>query len=106
MFAAQMATATRAEAAKKWRNPTTANSELLPPTVQQAADLLSVGHSPVHRAKHIPRTAAPEVTAAVRAGHLTLHSAKHIADAMRGGRAADREEQPRYRNSGIVCGDY
>jgi len=81
MFAAQIATAKRGYIRRDRKHevdlPIGRSTSI---TVQQAANLLSVGFSPVHLAKHITRTAAPEVTAAVRAGHLTLHSAQHIAD--------------------------
>lgn len=56
-------------------------------TIADAAKEAAVGPAYVQRAKHVRRSAIPEVAAAIEAGNLTLHAAKKIAD-------LPKDEQP------------
>lgn len=58
------------------------NRRDVPLSMSQAAAEVGVSRSAIAQARYIARTAAPEVTAAVKAGTLTLHAATQITDTM------------------------
>jgi hypothetical protein len=87
-YAAELATATKADAARRAKRchkmaaEYESDSQLrvaLPVTVAEAAAVCDVHPATVEKAKRLRRKAAPEVSAAVRAGLLSLHAASQLA---------------------------
>lgn len=82
MFAAMIANATKADgtALREAKHHQVAITTRSVVTATEAGKLTGSDKATVLAAQRIRRTAAPEVTDAVKAGHLSLYAAKQIAD--------------------------
>jgi ParB-like chromosome segregation protein Spo0J len=81
MYAERLATATKADGRRiRESSITEFGNDGVPVSTRKAGSMMGVAQSAVVTARHIRRSAVPEVVQAVERGALTLHAAQQITD--------------------------
>lgn len=91
MFAAERAKATKADAGRLRHASNSKFGVAAAVTVGEAAKEAGVSRSAVHVAKHVLRSAAPEVVEHVKAGRLTVHATNRLAALLHAGQLVGTE---------------